>query len=694
MDNELSFDLDSLLPSFQGLTEHGIRNPDGLSAFFVLILWGSFFIGLIYIGFIFRSSVKNITDLKEALNNISPEELVDMRRDISNEIEKNQFVYEIWNEFDESLVTSHDGKHIYNVYNAAFFFSPDSLAGQLVENRLLAAMPAILTAIGVIGTFAGLQLGLKGIDLSAEADVMRQQISILIGGASVAFMTSVWGVLCSLVFNVLEKILEQSIRSRIQVLQQRIDTLFKRANAEQTLINIEDHSKESRETLQGLAERIGTKMQEAVLQVSDNMQTSLETVLGPAISSMVEAASDLSKRQAQGAEHALDGLIESFLERFSKEGTTQREMMESTSKEVQDAVANLGTSLVTFMSNLEQQQEKVNSENMKRNEFLDLRIRELGEQHQTQNKELAGELNGAVSELLGNLREQQAQSSESEEKRLGLLLSSIQDHTRQNQDTLNGYIERTGQVADDLVKTTSENFENISNREKERDEVFSTKVQSLEDNQLSMLSQIEELYQTHIDATKAILHQGKGLADSIGENHKILENSSAHMREGADNLRLAANSFEVLGVNVQKSSESLSNKLTEVAGAVENLTDENVKITERMSDTFEQIRQVGERLAETSADLSGSAESAKDGFESLRGYHKEFAVELRSQVDELNDRLSELLADYHTQVSHATKERMKEWNDQTLNFSQQMASTVKIMTQIIDDIDNSRSNGR
>ena len=694
MNNELSFELSTLLPSFSSLFNQGLGQPDGLSAAVVAILWLCFFVGLGYVTKIYINSRNNIDRLQTILSEVKPEEIAEKRRDIKNRINSTSSVSELWDEFDESLVTSHDGKYLFNVFNAAFFFNPDSLAGKLVENRLLAAMPAILTAIGVIGTFAGLQLGLKGVDLSAESDAMRQQINILIGGAAVAFMTSVWGVLCSLVFNILEKLLEQSIRSRISQLQARIDCLFKRTNAEQTLISIEDHSKESRETLQGLAERIGSKMQEAVMQVSDNMQSSLETVLGPAINTMVEAASDLSKRQAQGAEQALDGLIGSFLETFSREGATQREMMESASRDVQDAVANLGTSMVSFMARLEEQQERVNADNRERNSFLEQQIRSLGTQHQTQNESLSNQLNEAISELLSNLGEHQRQSSESEHQRLEELLSGVRESVRQNQEVLNQYLERSNEATGNFFNRTSEELEAIGNRDQRRDEVFTQRVQSLEENQLSMLGQIEELYQTHIEVTNAVLNQGKELANSVSEKHELLQVTSSQLRDSAGLLRQAATDFETLGTNVRRSAESLSSQLSEVTGAVDKLTSENAIVTTRVNEVLEKIRDVGEVMEQTSTHLTGSAEKALDGFERLKEHHNEFSQKLTDHVRDLDSEMEKLLLDYHQQVSDATSERMIEWNRQTSDFSQQMTGTVQIMAQIIDDIDNNRSNSR
>ena len=74
-------------------------------------------------------------------------------------------------------------------------------------------MPGILTAIGVVGTFAGLQMGLAALSGSVsataaaggselgEVESLKQGIFAMISGASIAFMTSLWGVALSVSFN-------------------------------------------------------------------------------------------------------------------------------------------------------------------------------------------------------------------------------------------------------------------------------------------------------------------------------------------------------------------------------------------------------------------------------------------------------------------------------------------------------------
>ena len=125
----------------------------------------------------------------------------------------------------------------------------------------------------------------------------------------------------------------------------------------------------------------------------------------------------------------------------------------------------------------------------------------------------------------------------------------MRESVRQNQEVLNQYLERSNEATGNFFNRTSEELEAIGNRDQRRDEVFTQRAQSLEENQLSMLGQIEELYQTHIEATNAILNQGKELANSVGEKHELLQVTSSQLRDSAGLLRQAATDFETLGTN-------------------------------------------------------------------------------------------------------------------------------------------------
>ena len=65
-------------------------------------------------------------------------------------------------------------------------------------------VPGLLTSLGILGTFLGLMRGLDGLDVSDAAKTMAS-IPTMIGGMSFAFTTSIAGVGCSLLFQLVNR---------------------------------------------------------------------------------------------------------------------------------------------------------------------------------------------------------------------------------------------------------------------------------------------------------------------------------------------------------------------------------------------------------------------------------------------------------------------------------------------------------
>jgi FtsZ-binding cell division protein ZapB len=340
-------DLSNLLPkwgekwsSFSDL----LVDPAGITFIFIAILVLVFFLALGWFLFHQWRASRRISFLSHILKNIQSDELVQKREQIKQNMSEDQYCSDLWNEFDESLVSSNtpENMQLYNTVDAAHFFDTHTLARGMTESRLIAAMPGILTAIGVLGTFAGLTLGLGGLGQigGGETQNLKDGISNMIHAASIAFTTSFWGVLSSVIFNVFEKWRESKIRSTISDLQDHIDHLFPRLTPEKMLMDISSHSKSSDETMLGLAEKIGDRMQEAVVQMKDEislgMANALQEVLAPAIGKLVESAEDMTNRQTHSSEGALEQVVQNFMEKFGQAGAEQGQMMRESAQSLQE----------------------------------------------------------------------------------------------------------------------------------------------------------------------------------------------------------------------------------------------------------------------------------------------------------------------------------------------------------------------
>ncbi|MGI6877839.1 anti-phage ZorAB system protein ZorA [Microbacterium sp. gxy059] len=240
----------------------------------------------------------------------------------------------LWGEFCETLVRGDDGR-LRNTVEADFFFNERSLAGGLSQNRLLVAAPGLLTALGVLGTFLGLVLGLSGLRVGDENDLLTG-IEHLIESAAIAFATSVWGVLTSILVNVAEKSDERKVLAKIQELQADIDGALLRITPESALVDIRRSAHEADQSLRQLDERIGDRLQVGLDQVTSRIESSLHGAitdsLGPAIEKLVE-------RTTQQSETVFEVLVNRFAESFSRLGEQQAKALSQAAAELSIAVS-------------------------------------------------------------------------------------------------------------------------------------------------------------------------------------------------------------------------------------------------------------------------------------------------------------------------------------------------------------------
>ena len=129
--------------------------------------------------------------------------------DLEETFERNdEFFKKAWQEFKESLITPERRKVVYKTDEASLFFSEERLLEQHLNLRFWNSVSALLVGLGILGTFVGLVWGLipfSGIDFT-QTEQIQSAIRELLSGVSTAFVTSVWGMLASLLFNGLEKV--------------------------------------------------------------------------------------------------------------------------------------------------------------------------------------------------------------------------------------------------------------------------------------------------------------------------------------------------------------------------------------------------------------------------------------------------------------------------------------------------------
>ncbi len=93
--------------------------------------------------------------------------------------------------------------------NVEDYVNDDTVTHGPGNAQLAELIPSLLTSLGILGTFMGMTQGLSGLDVTTT-DNMMTGIQNLLSGMQFAFGTSVAGVSCSLIFNMLNRIAQGS----------------------------------------------------------------------------------------------------------------------------------------------------------------------------------------------------------------------------------------------------------------------------------------------------------------------------------------------------------------------------------------------------------------------------------------------------------------------------------------------------
>jgi len=640
-------------------------------------------------------SLRWIKLLTQLLEGINVSDLADKRQEIKDKANISTFVGKIWNEFDETLVSSFDGTRLYNTVDASYFFNMHNLARGVTESRFISATPGFLTAIGVLGTFVGLQLGIGGLDLDFgnakglnSSRELTNRIAPLIQGATIAFSTSVWGILTSLIFNFYEKVMEFLLNDKITKYQDRVDFLYPRQVAENSLVEIAEHVRDSKNSLSMLAEQIGNRMQEA-----------MDASLGPAIKQLVDASKDLSDKQSLGSQKALTDLVGTFTNSMSKEGEKQRENMESGANELNEAIKSVGLSMNQFMEKFNSQlgDWKIEKEGQVQltNNIIEQgkSLSDRSEKSQEAFEETTLSVNQAAARLdvaAGRLEEfggvmksasESVSSTQLEASRLSLQAA------QENQSVVQRFKDLMTQI--DNVR---ERFLEISNQLKGSSDGIGVRTSEFLEKMKTQLEIWEQEKTDQQTLTSNLINQGESITNQANLSQQAITKIAESIVQSSENMEVTSGNIATLGERIEGAAQILSSKQTEATESFEKSSQESLRVTENLRSVVEELQGMRQSFAEVGESIKDSSASVGGNFEQLNEKVQEHITHMEQSLRDYREDSQRQLNEYAEKVTGTTGDRLNQWNEQTREFSSTLVQAVSSMNDMLDDIDEKLKN--
>lgn len=172
--------------------------------------------------------------------------------------------------------------------------------------HVCAQVPGILTALGILGTFLGLVLGLRSFDFS-NADQMTSSVEALVSGLNVAFYTSIYGVTLSVFYNMVFRKTTTELSQQLNQFYDAFRSVMVPLSQKEMAERLDSRQAENNHLMQGikemlderLGERLGYQMAETLTPVFDRITQSLDSMM-----------LDFHKEQADSLEKIVDAFVD------------------------------------------------------------------------------------------------------------------------------------------------------------------------------------------------------------------------------------------------------------------------------------------------------------------------------------------------------------------------------------------------
>lgn len=488
-------------------------------------------------------------------------------------MEDTEYLDDSWREFEETLLIpgeDFDGERqvILNTHLTSVHFNQKNILWHKVNMRYYNALPNMLTGLGIVGTFIGLAVGIyiaaPGLNSESINDA-KNALNHLLSGASLAFITSIVGLLSSLLFSFFEKRKIHRFNHLCQRLVSEIDARVEYFSAE-------------RLASKGLSE---SKKQSLALETfANDLAVSLGQVLEQQISRpMIAAINELKDEQKSANDETLEKLISEFSQSIT--GAAGEEMKA------------LASTMDSVSSGLESQINNMTKNQIEMQEASQNAVANMAEAMAEGGKQIKDEINSAVSALADGI----SQSLEAVSSQLNSAAEMLSDKLSESINGFDVILDKIQGVTDkyEIIteNTATLHSELNSSLEKARETVMlAGEVNGAFNNSIQELSGFtESVNKSSTEIHGSVSHMA-GLVENIDSIQNTLKshwdnynqrfesvdtslsNSIAALREGLDGYASSTNEYVIgLDKHAARVVQDLASAVQEVNDAMENINE-------------------------------------------------------------------------------------------------------------------------
>ena len=570
----------------------------------VIVSGGLFLIVLILFAYAFSRFARidhMIEDLKDATDNI--------RDDFGM---KRQYLWKYY-ENKDNLFTEDTLRKRYSEYRAEIerleLLSGDvfrcdiedyinqELIDDTIRRNVLNLVSGTLTGLGILGTFIGLTLGLQQFN-TGSADQITRSISPLIQGIKVAFHTSIYGMVFSLIFSFIYK----------NKIDEAGEAMEKFLDAYEHYV-VPDTKNESQRQMLAFQKTLADGMTEIGTNFSRVVGDRVNEIMTPQMNRM----NDTIEKFAYVASRAQVDGVNAIVEKF---------------------IAEMNRSLNGAFTDLQHTMEESAKWEKENREYMRSCLTEIGRMSRDFSE--AGELQHTIMEEMSQYVQWMNRMNEAMSGTLSAMeteLRAMTEETKEQQKYMNQFVEYTREISDSSTRYSNEMAEQLRILQEMDSKVSSEAKANMEEAFASLRETNREMRESTAAANAALARSAAEISDTLTRSAQSQVNGMLRSA-GSVNTTLSDNTQSIVSATSNLNNQLVSSlnatleaydkslmriigQLNATASRIENATN---KVPQVVSDAYEGMQKSFDLMARETAAMVRSMDQLRR--------------ELRAQVSE------------------------------------------------------------
>ncbi len=251
-----------------------------------------------------------------------------------------------WEEFVETLVlpVPQSGEPIRNTRQVSRYLNDSTIIFPRLSFDFYRSVPNLLTGLGILGTFIGLAAGVGSASSGLSSNdplVITESLQSLLGGASLAFITSIAGLVSSMAFVFVERRASRGLHRAVDTWVGSIESRLRRVTLESVAL---DQLLQARQTTTHL-ERFNTQL---VFSLEQALEEKVANRLSPQLEELIKVVEGLRNDRASDAgrmiEHALSEFTRAMQQRTESQFSEMAEVVSQLNRTLADSAERMAGS--------------------------------------------------------------------------------------------------------------------------------------------------------------------------------------------------------------------------------------------------------------------------------------------------------------------------------------------------------------